>query len=42
MIVVWSTLIIKVDFKQTVKISDHYKGTSNLKQAKSKYKVHSK
>ena len=31
-IVVSSTLIIKIDFKQTVKISDHYKETSNLKQ----------
>ena len=40
--VAWSTLIMKVDFKQTVKISDYYKGTSNLKQAKSKYKVHLK
>ena len=32
MIVVSSTSIIKIDFKQTVKISDHCKGTLNLKQ----------
>ena len=32
MIVVSSTSIIKIDFKQTVKISDHYKGTLDLKQ----------
>ena len=32
MIVVSSTSVIGIDFKQTVKISDHYKGTLNLKQ----------
>ena len=37
MIVVSSTSIIKIDFKQTVKISDHYKGTLNLKQIESAF-----
>ena len=37
MIVVSSTSVIGIDFKQTVKISDHYKGTLNLKQVQSAF-----
>ena len=42
MIVASPTLINKIDFKRTVKTSDHYRRTSNLKQARSKYKLHLK
>ena len=42
MIVVSSTLIIKIDVKRTVKTSDHCRGTSNLKQVRRRYKLHLK
>ena len=42
MIVVSPTVIIKIDVKRTVKTSDHCRGTPNLKQVRSKYKLHLK